>query len=83
MSLLNGVRLLQLVIDKSCAKAKISFEVTVSVVLEAKLHFQAMVLVSRKVCKKNLSVYQNEVNSMLTDLAAQILRKAWNALTKP
>lgn len=48
---------------------------------EAQLYFRAVLLRSREVARKKPKIVQNKMSSTKEDVAVQLAKKAWDALT--
>lgn len=76
------MRFLQVVLDNCPSKANMPCDRSVPTALEAQLYFYAMVVISRKIGKKNLRVIKKADNSTLVCMAVQLVKKDLGTLTK-
>lgn len=73
VTVLNGARLLQMVLDNSQVGAQIPWEMSVQTALAKQLCFHTMALMRRKLGRKKLNIARNAVNSTPAAMALQLV----------
>lgn len=74
ITLLNGTRVLQLVLDKNLGKAHIPYKLSVQTAFDAQLYFQTTALMSKEVRREKLNFIRNAENCTLAGMAARFCR---------
>lgn len=73
---------MELVLENEISNAHLTCGMSVLTVFVAQLYFHAATLISRK-AEKKVNIVRNEIIITMTGIAIQLLRKAFDAPTKP
>lgn len=82
IAVFKGSQFLQLLHVSSQAKALLAYKMSASTAFKAQIYLHAVAMMSREAQRKNLEIVWDAMNITMVGMAVQLVRKAWNALTK-